>query len=336
MDQQRFAKKKQASKRVGLLSVVGVVVSLAPISGGCPGLSGKHSGEIIVDGSSTVFPISEAMAEEFMRDNSGARVTVGTSGTGGGFKKFCNGETDISNASRPIKDSEVEMCAEKGVDFIELEVALDGLSVTVNSDNDIFQCLTVDQLNRAWEPGSSVTTWQDIESDWPDDEIEFYGPGPDSGTFDYFTDTVNGEVGATRNDFQASEDDNVLVQGIAGDKGSLGYFGFAYYTENADKLKIVAIDGGEGCVVPTPETIRNGEYAPLSRPLYMYVRTDALKRPEIAAFTRYHLDFADLLVPDVGYVPLATYEPEYATLDEALAKFAPAPEEQTADVGGGF
>ena len=334
MEQLRFANGKQTSKRIGLLSMVGVVAFLALISGGCSGLLGKHSGEIIVDGSSTAFPISEAMAEEFMRDNSGARVTVGTSGTGGGFKKFCNGETDISNASRPIKDSEVEMCGDNGVDFIELEVAFDGISITVNPENDVFQCLTMDQLNRAWEPGSSVTTWQDIEPEWPDDEIEFYGPGPDSGTFDYFTDTVNGEEGATRNDYQASEDDNVLVQGVAGDKGALGYFGFAYYTENADKLKIVEIDGGEGCVAPTAETIRNGEYAPLSRPLYIYVRTDALKRPEIAAFTRYHLDFAEALVPEVGYVPLATYEPEYATLDEALAKIAPAPKELTGDGDG--
>ena len=222
------------------------------------------SGEISVDGSSTVFPITEAMAEEFGNTTGGnVRITVGVSGTGGGFKKFCAGETHISDASRPIKQSEVDLCAEAGVEYIEIPVAIDGLSVIVNPNNDFVECMTVDELHTVWAPEAEgvVTKWSQIRAGWPDEDIRLYAPGVDSGTFDYFTETVNGESQASRGDFLPSEDDNVLVTGISGDQGALGYFGYAYYAENADRLKLVAIDGGDGCITPTDETINNGTYS---------------------------------------------------------------------------
>ena len=264
----------------------------------------RLSGAVRIDGSSTVFPVTEAVAEEFQIENRGVRVTVGISGTGGGFKKFCAGETDISDASRPIKKSELELCRSNGVEPVQVTVAYDGLAVLVNPRNDFVACMTVAELKRIWEPGSSVTKWSDVQPGWPAEEIKLYGPGTDSGTFDYFTGAIVGEEDASRPDFTASEDDNVLVQGIAGDHYALGYFGYAYYAENTDKLKLVAIDDGAGCVAPSPETVQNGQYEPLSRPLFIYLKRSALERPEVSAFVKYYLHNASLLVPQVGYVAL--------------------------------
>jgi phosphate transport system substrate-binding protein len=259
---------------------------------------------VTLDGSSTVFPISEAMAEEFQIANPGVRVTVGISGTGGGFKKFCGGETDISDASRPIKESERELCAENGIVPIEVPVAWDGLTVVINPENDWAACMTVDELKRVWQPGSTVSRWSDVRDGWPDMEIKLYGPGTDSGTFDYFTEAIVGEEDASRPDYTASEDDNVLVVGVEGDREALGYFGFAYYEENQARLNSVAIDNGSGCVAPTRETIESGEYAPLSRPMFIYLSSSALERPEVRAFVEFYLGNATALVPEVGYVPL--------------------------------
>lgn len=228
-------------------------------------------GSIEVDGSSTVFPISEAVAEEFNKVHQNVRVNVGVSGTGGGFKRFTVGETDISDASRPIKDSESEAAAANGVEYYELRVGTDGLSVMVSTQNDFVECLTVEELNKIWEPGSPVNNWSQVRSGFPDRPLRLYGPDTDSGTFDFFTEEINGEAQASRSDYTASADDNVLVQGIGGDRNALGYFGYAYYAENADKLKLVAVDNGAGCVTPTPDTILSGEYEPLTRPLFIYV-----------------------------------------------------------------
>jgi phosphate transport system substrate-binding protein len=246
------------------------------------------------------------------------RVTVAQSGTGGGFKRFCAGETPISNASRPISDSERELCAQNGVDFVEFRVALDGLAVTVNPQNDFVECLTVQELRRIWEPGSTVRTWKDVRPEWPAEQIRLYGPGTNSGTFDYFTEEINGETGASRPDYTASEDDNVLVQGVEGDRQSLGYFGYAYVEENQGRVKKVAVDGGSGCVVPSPETVTSGQYTPLSRPLFIYLSRQALARPEVQAFVRFYLEHAPELVPQVGYVPLdaAAYQAELAKLGQ--------------------
>jgi phosphate transport system substrate-binding protein len=262
------------------------------------------SGAIELDGSSTVYPITEALAEEFQRMHPRTRVTVGISGTGGGFKRFCAGEIDIADASRPIKDEERALCAENGVAFHEIRIAWDGLSVVTNPANDFVQCLTVDELKRIWEPGSTIANWSEIRPGFPNKRLALYGPGTDSGTFDYFTEAIVGEEDASRPDYTASEDDNVLVQGIAGDPEGLGYFGYAYYEENQDKLKLIAVDGGSGCVQPTVETIESGEYAPLSRPLYLYVREDALQQPQVGAFLEFGLTEGRELVRQVGYIPL--------------------------------
>ena len=277
-------------------------------------------GDIDIDGSSTVFPITEAVAEEFGKLADGnVRVTVGVSGTGGGFKKFCNGEIQISDASRPIRASEVQLCADAGIEYIEIPVAIDGLTVIVNKGNDWAQCMTVDELQTMWAPESEdvVTKWNQVRPDWPDDDMEMYAPGVDSGTFDYFTETVNGEGGASRGDFTASEDDNLIIQGVSGGKNGVGYLGYAYYIENADKLKAVEIDGGAGCVAPTDEVINNGSYAPLSRPLFIYVRADAAANPHIAEFVRYYLSKeGQALAAEVGYIPYPQ-----TVYDLAQAKF---------------
>lgn len=276
--------------------------------GACGGESREDStglsGAVRVDGSSTVFPITEAVGEEFQREHPGVRVTVGISGTGGGFKKFTAGETDINDASRPIKVKEARLAEEKAIGFIEIPVAFDGLSVLVNPANDWVDQLSIEELHKIWQPGSTVKTWQDVRPEWPDRPLNLYGPDVDSGTFDYFTEVVNGESHVCRPDYTASADDNVLVTGIAGDKNSLGYFGFAYYEENKDKLKLVPIDGGKGAVLPSEATINNGSYAPLSRPLFIYVSTGAAKRPEIRKFLEFYLDNAPILASEVGYVAL--------------------------------
>lgn len=272
-----------------------------------PSMYANLSGDIPIDGSSTVFPITEAVAEEF-GDLAGGnvRAVVGISGTGGGFKKFCALETVISDASRPIKQKEVDLCAAAGIEYIELPVAIDGLSVVVNPGNDFVDCLTVDQLNMIWKPESEgvITQWNQVDPSWPNEEIKMYAPGVDSGTFDYFTQAINGDGGVSRGDFVASEDDNVLVQGVSGDKYSVGYFGYAYYVENQDKVKAVPIDGGAGCITPTDETINNGSYAPLSRPLFIYVGADAAREQHISEFVRFYLgDHGQRLAASVGYIP---------------------------------
>ncbi len=279
-----------------------------PVPATDPAQFAALEGDINIDGSSTVFPITEAMAEEFgYATNGNVKITVGVSGTGGGFKKFCAGEIVITDASRPIKQSEVELCVEGRVEFIELPVAIDGLSVMVNPDNDFIECMTVDELHTIWAPEAEdvVTKWSQVRPEWPDEDLRLYAPGVDSGTFDYFTETVNGESQASRGDFLPSEDDNVLVTGIGGDRGALGYFGYAYYAENAHRLKLVAIDGGAGCILPTEETINNGTYAPLSRPLFIYVAADALDQPHVKAFVEFYLDSANRnFVSETGYIPL--------------------------------
>ena len=271
--------------------------------------SGGMRGRVKVDGSSTVFPITEAVAEEFLKVHPRVQVTVGISGTGGGFKKFCSGEIDINDASRPIKPTEQEAAKTNSVQFIELPVAFDGISVVAHPDNEFLDYLTVEELRKIWQPGSMVNKWSDIRSEWPDRNIALYGPGTDSGTFDYFTEAVNGKSQVCRPDFTASEDDNVLVQGIAGDPDALGFFGFAYYAENSSRLKLIPIDGGDGPVYPSNETINQNTYKPLSRPIFIYVN-DQARREAVVTFVEFYLREAPNLVQEVGYValPAAVYE----------------------------
>jgi phosphate transport system substrate-binding protein len=266
---------------------------------------------IKVDGSSTVYPITEAVAEEFQKTSPNVRVTVGISGTGGGFKKFCNGETDISDASRPIKLTEVEQCLDKKITYVEIPVAYDGLAVMINPKNDWAGSMTAKELKKLWEPGAqrTITRWSQIRSGWPDKEIHLFGPGVDSGTYDYFTEAVVGKEHSSRGDYTASEDDNVLVQGIANDPLALGFFGLAYYEHNQDKLKLVAIDdenpkNGDGPISPTFETVANGTYQPLARPIFIYVKSQAIAKPEVREFVKFYLKNAPSLVKEVGYIPL--------------------------------
>ena len=249
-----------------------------------------------------LFPVTEAVAEEFGKVHPKVRVTVGISGTGGGFKKFCSGEIDINDASRHIKDKEIKVAKENGVEYIEIPVAYDGLSVVVNKKNDFIDYLTVDELNAIWKYGSTMKTWSDVRPNWPNQEIKLYGPGTDSGTFDYFKEAIIGKKNNIRSDFTKSEDDNVLVTGVAGSKYALGFFGYAYYAENKSKLKVVPIDGGNGAVSPTSKTINDGSYSPLSRPIFIYVNPEAAKRPEVDAFVTFYLDNAASLAGEVGYV----------------------------------
>ena len=260
-------------------------------------------GTIEIDGSSTVYPISEAVAEEFNKIYPNVRVNVGLSGTGGGFKRFTIGETDISGASRPMKNpKETSAAFENGISYVELKLGTDGLSILVNPENDFVDCLTVAELNSIWAPESTITNWKDVRIGFPDQKMRLYGPDTDSGTFDYFTEAINGESQLSRADYTASADDNVLVQGIAGDKGSLGYFGYAYYVENQEKLKLVGVDNGTGCVKPSPNNIPSGEYTPLSRPLFIYVNIEEIRRPELKAFVDFYLMVGPGLTNEVGYV----------------------------------
>jgi len=248
---------------------------------------GSVSGSIAIDGSSTVAPFAQAAQEAFQAENPDVKITVGTAGTGGGFEKFCAGETDISNASRPIKDDEeVPVCEKNNVVFDEVQVANDGIAVVTNTALKV-DCLTVDELKKMWNKGSKVKSLSEVNPKLPDTELTLFGPGTDSGTFDFFTDQINGEEGVSRDDYQPSEDDNILVQGVEGSEGGLGYFGFSYYEQNQDKLNLVGVDGGDGCVKPSTEAIQDGSYTPLSRPLFMYPSEKALKRPEVKAFMDY-------------------------------------------------
>ena len=260
-----------------------------------------------IDGSSTVYPITEAVAEDFQKLKKNAiKVTVGISGTGGGFKKFCRGETDISDASRPILAKEMDACKEAGIQYVELPIAYDALTVVIHPQNDWAKTLTVADLKKIWEPGAQgkLKSWKDVNPAFPDVPLKLFGPGADSGTFDYFTEAVVGKAKSSRGDYTASEDDNVLVQGVSRDKGGLGYFGFAYYLENQKKLKAVAVDGGKGAVLPSPEAVENGTYAPLSRPIFIYVNAKSMDKPEVVEFVEFYLKNAPKLVKEVKYVPL--------------------------------
>lgn len=262
--------------------------------------------EVRVDGSSTVYPMSEAVAEEFGATHKNVRIGVSASGTGGGFKKFCKGENDFSGASRPIKDTEAKLCAENGISFVELPVAYDGLAVVINPKNTWAKTLTVAELKKIWKPGSKITNWSQVRKGFPNEELKLYGAGADSGTFDYFTHAINGKERATRRDYTSSEDDNVLVMGVAGNKGALGYFGLAYYVENKSRLGIVAIaqqDGQKG-VEPNQQTVASGSYQPLSRPIFIYVSKKSLKRPAVQNFAKYYVQNIGKLAPQVGYVSL--------------------------------
>ncbi len=269
--------------------------------------SGGTSGEVVVDGSSTVEPLTSAAGEVFKEESPDVNVSVGTAGTGGGFEKFCQGQTDISNASRPIEQEEIDICEKNGVEYTELQVAVDALTVVTSADNDFITCLTTDELKTLWEPAAEdkVTTWDQVNPDFPSEPIELFGPGTDSGTFDYFTDEINGEEGASRSDYNASEDDNVLVQGVGGSANALGYFGFSYYEANADALKAVEIDSGDGCVAPSAETAQDGTYTPLARPLFIYVSNKSYAdKPQVAAFVDYYTGNAAEVAELATFIPL--------------------------------
>lgn len=299
------------------------VLATVVVVSGCSGSGNANTGgsssapSVTIDGSSTVYPVTEAVAEEYRKVAPEVRVTAGFSGTGGGFKKLIAGDVDICGASRAIKESEVQACKAAGVEYVELEVAFDGLAVVVNPNNDWCDGLTVAQLKELWRPESAIEKWSDLNPDWPAERIRLYGPGTDSGTFDYFTKAIVGEEGACRHDYTASEDDNVLVTGVKEDRYALGYFGYAYYSENQGKLKLLGIDGGGGAVIPTEATVRDGSYKPLSRPLYIYVRKRSLTRPEVVKFIRFYLDSSAELASEVGYVPVSS---EAAAKNEAALK----------------
>ena len=273
-------------------------------SGGDSGGGSDLSGAVRIDGSSTVYPLTALAAEDFMAENPGVQVTVASSGTGGGFEKFCRGETDANDASRAIKDEEKAACEAAGIAYGQLTVAMDALTVVVNKENTWATCLTVEELAKIWGPDSTITNWNEVRADFPDEPLKLFGPGTDSGTFDYFTAEINGEEGASRADYTPSEDDNVIVQGIEGSKGGLGYFGFTYFEENADKLTAVQIDGGAGCVGPSAATAQDGTYAPLSRPLFVYPSVAALKQPQVKAFFDYYVANDASIAEGALFIPL--------------------------------
>lgn len=300
------------------LIVICAMVLMLAIAGVVPALA--VSKFVKIDGSSTVYPITEGIAEEFQKTKKDVKVTVGISGTGGGFKKFCRGETDISNASRPIVKKEIEVCKENGIEYIELPVAYDGLAVMVNPKNTWVTYMTVGELKKMWEPEATgkITKWNQIRADWPDIPIKLFAPGVDSGTFDYFTEAINGKSRASRTDMTTSEDDNVLVHGISGDKGAIGYFGYAYYAENPKKLKLVGIDAGKGPVFPSDKTIMDGTYSPLSRPLFIYINKKSVEKSEVKEFVNFFLKNAPKIVKQVKYIPLP--DRAYKLVEERFAK----------------
>lgn len=292
------------------------------------GCGGGLEGKVAIDGSSTVYPLTAIAAEDFHQVNGDIQVKVGSSGTGGGFEKFCRGEIDANNASRPIKDSEVEKCRDAGIEFESLTFGVDALTVVVNPANDWATCLTTEQLNRIWEPGSQINNWKQVDSDFPDVPLRLFGPGTDSGTFDYFTEVINGDGGASRTDFTPSEDDNVVVQGIVGTYGGLGYFGYTYFEENADRLRAVAIDSGDGCVEPSAVNAQNGSYAPLARPLYVYLSVQALARPEVRTFFDFYVANDAYIAEGAKFIALndrqrASLRSEYNALTDRAATARP-------------
>lgn len=286
--------------------LAGLGLFMAVMAAFVPSLAGAQTATIKIDGSSTVFPITEAVAEEFQKQPGAAKVTVGISGTGGGFRKFCAGETDISNASRPILQREIDTCRTNGVSYIELPVAYDALSVVINPENNWATSMTVAELKKVWEPAAqgTITRWSQIRPGWPDAPFALFGPGADSGTFDYFTEAIVGRSKSSRTDFTGSEDDNVLVQGVSRDKNALGYFGLAYYEANKGRIKGVAIDNGKGPVLPSKQTVLDGSYQPLSRPLFIYVNANSARKPEVKAFIEFFMANGEKLANEVGYVGL--------------------------------
>jgi len=297
-------RRKQVASVIGLSAVLTLTLAACGGANNASSADGE-SGSVRIDGSSTVYPLTAVAAEDFQIANPGVRVTVGSSGTGGGFEKFCRGETDANDASRPIKEDEIANCEASGIVFSPLTLAIDALTVVVNQDNDWATCLTTDQLAQVWGPDSTVSNWNEIDPAFPDEPIALFGPGTDSGTFDYFTEEINGESGASRTDFTPSEDDNVIVQGVSGSKGGLGYFGFSYFEENIDQLKAVAIDSGAGCIQPSVETARDGSYTPLSRPLYVYVSQPALENPAVLNFFQFFVDNNASIAESALFIPLS-------------------------------
>jgi phosphate transport system substrate-binding protein len=296
-------------RRSWLLAVL-VALAVVPAACGSDSSGGSGlSGTITVDGSSTVAPLTGAAVELFNEEEPGVNIPVGTSGTGGGFKKFCAGETDMSDASRPIKrddDGEALACEKNGIAYEEIQIANDGIALVVSKENDWARCLTVEQLKKIWEPAAQdeITNWNQVDDSFPDEKLTLFGAGTASGTFDFFTDAVNGEEGASRSDYNATEDDNVTVQGVEGDRGALGYFGLSYYEQHQDKLNIVQVDAGDGCVAPTTETVQDGSYQPLSRPLFIYPSDALLARPEGIAFVKFYVDNSADIATLALFVPL--------------------------------
>jgi phosphate transport system substrate-binding protein len=288
--------------------------------GGSTGGGAQLSGTINIDGSSTVAPLSEAAAELFQAENSGVRVTVGTSGTGGGFEKFCAGETDISDASRQIEADETQACQAKGIKYEEVQVANDGLSVVVNPQNTWAKCLTVDQLKKIWDKGSKVNNWNQVDPSFPNEPLKLFGAGTDSGTFDYFTGAINGEEGRSRSDYSATEDDNVTVTGVSGAKGGMGYFGLSYLEENQGKVVGIQVDSGKGCVAPSSATVQDGSYTPLSRPLFIYPSDKALERPEVKAFLDFYVNNYQKIAEEALFVPLT--EAQAAEAKQKISQLA--------------
>jgi phosphate transport system substrate-binding protein len=269
--------------------------------------SEQLSGDVLVDGSSTVAPLTTAAAESYREQQSDVNVEVGISGTGGGFERFCAGETDISDASRPIEDEEAKICSDAGIDYVEYQVGVDALTNIVNTENDWATCLTTEQLAKIWGPKAEkkITSWNQVDPSFPDEPLTLAGPGTDSGTFDYFTDVINGEEGASRTDYNASEDDNVIVQAVSGEKGALGYLGYTYYEENQDTLKALEVDGGGGCVAPSAEAAQDGSYTPLARPLFIYVKTESIQtKPQVAGFVDYYLGNVVSLAEGAQFIPV--------------------------------
>ncbi len=286
---------------------------------------GGVGGSITIDDSSTVWPLSVAAAEEFLGLAGDIEFTVEFAGTSAGFDSFCNGQLDIAGASRPITPEEIQLCAEGNIRYYAFDVAYDGIAVVVHPENDFVDCLTAAQLQQLWTPDDPAQTWQDLDPAWPDREIDLFGPGPLSGTFDYFTDAIVGETGSSRTDYEPSEDDSALVEGVADAENGLGYFGLAYYQQSADRLKLVGVDAGGGCVLPAAVTVQDGTYQPLSRPLFLYVRLESLSRSTVLEFVRFYLATAGPLAAEVGYVPLsdAEYAAQQAKLEAAAVGNAP-------------
>ncbi|OSY36614.1 MULTISPECIES: PstS family phosphate ABC transporter substrate-binding protein [Pseudonocardia] len=299
------------------LVAVAASVTLVACGGGAQQQDGpggeQVSGPVLIDGSSTVEPLSSAAAELYQGENPEVNVTVGTSGTGGGFQKFCNGETDISNASRPISDTERQQCEANGIAFQELQVANDALTVVVNPANTWANCLSVEQLRAMWAPDSQVKNWNQVDPSFPAEPLQLFGAGADSGTFDYFTDEIVGEEGASRTDYSPSENDNVTVQGVTGSPGALGYFGFSYFEENQQQLKALQVDGGNGCVAPSAQTVQDASYTPLGRPLFIYASDAGLAKPQVVSFLEFYLQRNDEIVQAAQFVPMTDQQKQDST-----------------------